>query len=76
MSFFDIVGDVRRDAWAAASGESLLPQLCVFLVGPSAVSGAAFLGESLGRSSGVVAGLTKARLVRIFVGLDCLVAGC
>jgi len=29
----------------------------------------------LGRMSGVVVGLTKARLVRIFVGLDRLLAG-
>ena len=37
--------------------------------------GSGVLGASLGRASGIVDCLTKARLVRIFVGLDCLVAG-
>ena len=56
-------------------GESLLPQLYVSLVGLLRAPGTAFPGVSLGRASGVFFGLTKARLVRIFVGLEICLLG-
>ncbi len=75
LRFLTLLVFVRRDAWAAAMGDEPVASAYGSLVGLLEAPGTAFRVSSLGCASGVFGGLTKARLVRIFVGLGGYLAG-
>ena len=75
VSFFDIVGVCKKGCVGGGHGRE--PVASALRIFGRVVGGAGYgvPGVSLGRASGVFGGLTKARLVRIFVGLGICLLG-